>query len=84
MVNRLGVAVPPVPSGDAGVSPRDVAGTGMADTPPSAAGGVLVAICSIGGAIVGLNQGQVTIGFLAGLAIGAAGAVAVWWRDSRR
>ncbi|MEI5686986.1 MULTISPECIES: hypothetical protein [Sphingomonas] len=56
----------------------------MAETPPSAAGGILVAICSIGGAIVGLIQGQVTIGFLAGLAIGAAGAIAVWLRDSRR
>lgn len=53
----------------------------MAETPPSAAGGILIAMCSIGGAVVGLMQGQVTIGFLAGLAIGGAGAVAVWLRD---
>lgn len=56
----------------------------MADTPPSAAGGILVAICSIAGAVIGLMQGQVTIGFLAGLVIGGLGAVAVWLRDSRR
>jgi hypothetical protein len=29
-------------------------------------------------------QGQVTNGFLAGLAIGAAGSVAVWLRDRQR
>ncbi|MFG6283117.1 MULTISPECIES: hypothetical protein [Bacteria] len=56
----------------------------MADTPPSAAGGILIALCSIGGTVIGLMQGQVTIGFLAGLAIGAAGAVAVWLRDRQR
>jgi hypothetical protein len=56
----------------------------MADTPPFAAGGILIAICSIGGVVVGLAQGQVTIGFLAGLIIGSLGAVAVWLRDSRR
>lgn len=56
----------------------------MADTPPSAAGGILIALCSIGGTAIGLMQGQVTIGFLAGLAIGAGGAIAVWLRDRRR
>lgn len=55
----------------------------MAETPPSAAGGILIAICSIGGTVVGLIQGQVTIGFLAGLVIGSLGAVAVWLRDRR-
>lgn len=59
-------------------------GSTMADTPPSAAGGILIALCSIGGTAIGLMQGQVTIGFLAGLAIGAAGAVAIWLRDRRR
>ena len=56
----------------------------MADTPPSAAGGILIAICSIGGTVVGLTQGQVTIGFLAGMVIGSAGAMAVWLKDRRR
>jgi hypothetical protein len=56
----------------------------MADTPPSAAGGILIALCSIGGTAIGLMQGQVTNGFLAGLAIGAAGSVAVWLRDRQR
>jgi len=55
----------------------------MADTPPSAAGGVLIALCSIGGAVVGLLQGQVTIGFLAGLVLGSLGAIAIWLRDRR-
>ena len=55
----------------------------MTDTPPSAAGGILIAICSIGGAAIGLMQGQVTIGFLAGFGIGALGAIAVWLRDRR-
>jgi uncharacterized membrane protein (UPF0136 family) len=56
----------------------------MADTPSSAAGGILIAICTIGGTIVGLTQGQVTIGFLAGLVIGSIGAIAIWLRDRRR
>ncbi|WP_203311196.1 MULTISPECIES: hypothetical protein [Sphingomonas] len=56
----------------------------MADTPPSAAGGVLIAVCSILGAVIGLVEGQVTIGFLAGLAIGGGGAIAIWLRDRRR
>ncbi len=56
----------------------------MADTPPSAAGGILIAICSIGGAVIGLMQGQVTIGFLAGIAIGSVGATAIWLRDRSR
>ena len=56
----------------------------MADTPPSAAGGILIAICSIGGTVVGLTQNQVTIGFLAGLVIGSLGAIAVWLRARRR
>ncbi|MGR6327592.1 hypothetical protein ACU5AX_00850 [Sphingomonas sp. XXL09] len=55
----------------------------MANPPASAAGGVLVAACSILGAVIGLFEGQVTIGFLAGLAIGSAGAIAVWLRDRR-
>lgn len=58
-------------------------GHAMADTPPSAAGGILIAICSMGGTAIGLTQGQVTIGFLAGLAIGSLGAIAVWLRDRR-
>ena len=56
----------------------------MADTPPSAAGGILIALCTIGGTVVGLTQNQVTIGFLAGLVIGSAAAIAIWLRDRRR
>lgn len=96
MVNGGAHAVPRVPAGDGrrpapGQWPRTLAkrhptwqGWRMADTPPSAAGGVLIALCSIGGTAIGLFQGQVTIGFLAGLAIGTLGAVAVWLRDRQR
>lgn len=84
MVNPCAAAVPRVPGGTLASRGGTWQDRAMAETPPSAAGGILVAICSIGGAVVGLIQGQVTIGFLAGLAIGAAGAVAVWLRDSRR
>lgn len=56
----------------------------MAETPPSAAGGILIAICSIGGVVIGLMQGQVTVGFLAGIGIGSLGAIAIWLRDRSR
>ena len=52
-------------------------------SPPSAAGGVLVALGSILGAAVGFAIGEATAGFLIGLGLGATGALLVWWRDRR-
>ena len=52
--------------------------------PPSRsplAGGFPIAALILGGTILGLVAGQPTIGFLAGLALGVAIALWVWWRD---
>ena len=43
-----------------------------------AAGGFPIAIGAIGGTAIGVAIGQVTIGFLAGLAAGIVAAVAIW------
>lgn len=45
------------------------------------AGGFPIAAGALGGTAIGLYAGQPTIGFLAGLALGAAIAVAIWWRE---
>jgi hypothetical protein len=52
----------------------------MSTRSPSA-GGFPIAIGVIGGTIIGLATGQPTIGFLAGLAVGVAVAVAIWLRS---
>lgn len=51
---------------------------------PSAAGGVLIAIGAIGGAVIGVARQQPTLGLVVGIAIGAALAVLIWLRDRRR
>ncbi|RDE05254.1 hypothetical protein [Sphingomonas aracearum] len=54
--------------------------------PPSrspAAGGFLIAVGALVGPVVGLFLGQPTIGFLAGLSIGTAAAIAIWWQGSK-
>ena len=48
------------------------------------AGGAILAGAIIAGAIGGLIVGQPSIGFLAGLAIGAVIATLLWLRDRRR
>lgn len=55
----------------------------MPDRPPpdrSQSGGSLLALGAIGGAGIGFAAGQPTIGLLIGLALGVAGAIAIWWR----
>lgn len=52
-------------------------------SPPSAAGGVLVALGSMLGAAAGFAIGEATAGFLIGLGLGAVGALLIWWRDRR-
>lgn len=51
---------------------------------PSAAGGVLVALGAIAGALIGFLIGEATPGFLIGTAAGIAGAMLVWARDRAR
>lgn len=48
------------------------------------AGGFLLAIALIVGVFVGIVKGEPSVGFLAGLAAGLAGLVAVWLLDRRR
>ena len=48
-----------------------------------AAGGFPIAIGALAGAGVGFARGETTIGFLAGLALGAAIALAVWLKGRR-
>ena len=47
-------------------------------SPP--AGGCLLALLPVVGAVIGLILQQPTIGFLVGLAIGVVGAIAIWLR----
>lgn len=58
----------------------------MNDTPSSSplGGGILLAIGSIGGAIVGTVMGQPSIGLVAGVVLGALGATAIWLWDKAR
>ncbi len=51
---------------------------------PSAAGGVLIAIGAIAGAVIGVARQQPTLGLIIGIAIGAALAVLIWLRDRAR
>lgn len=58
----------------------------MAHQPPRnpRSAGAILALCVIGGAVVGAIQGQPTIGVLAGTALGVLIAVIVWLVDRRR
>jgi len=69
---------------DGGAGAAGVAGSAaMTDSssPPTAAGGVLVALGSILGAAAGFAVGEATAGFLIGLGLGAVAALLIWWRD---
>ena len=48
------------------------------------AGGFLLAISLLAGAIIGAGRGQASIGFVAGLAVGLVLLVAVWLIDRVR
>jgi len=76
-----------IPRRDAGVLRRDMAERGMASKPPTRtplAGGAPIAIGALGGAIIGASQREVTMGFLIGLAAGAAIAIVIWLIDRAR
>jgi len=47
------------------------------------AGGFILAICILAGAIVGVILGEASAGLLAGAALGTLIALALWWRDRR-
>jgi hypothetical protein len=53
------------------------------NTKTPAAGGFLIAIGSIAGAITGLFLGEPTKGFLIGLGAGVGMAIAIWLIDRR-
>jgi uncharacterized membrane protein len=53
-------------------------------SPPSAAGGALIALGALAGAAVGFAFGQATPGFLIGLAVGVIASLLIWRRDHRR
>lgn len=48
------------------------------------AGGAAIALCAVLGVVVGTIAHQPSIGFVGGVAAGAAIAVAIWLRDRRR
>ena len=52
----------------------------MASPSSPSAGGVWLALLPMIGAVIGLLVRQPTIGFLAGLAVGVAVALVIWWR----
>ena len=52
--------------------------------PPPAAGGFLIMLGALGGAAIGFTRGEATPGFLIGIALGTAAAVAIWLLDRRR
>ncbi len=54
-------------------------------SPPSPiAGGALIALCTLAGAVIGAVRGQPSLGFIVGVGVGAAGAIAIWLWDRRR
>jgi hypothetical protein len=56
----------------------------MTDRSGPQAGGALLALTTVVGAVAGTVLGQPSIGVLAGVGIGVALAVAVWLRDRAR
>ena len=48
------------------------------------AGGFILAVALLAGVLVGVVKGEPSVGFVAGLAVGLAGLLAVWLLDRRR
>ncbi len=53
---------------------------------PSApqAGGVLLALSILAGAVIGTIRHEPTVGVLAGIGVGIALTITLWWIDQRR
>ena len=47
------------------------------------AGGFILAVCILTGAIAGILLGEPSAGLIAGAALGTLIALALWWRDRR-
>ena len=57
-------------------------GPDMANEPRSpSGGGIFIALGAAAGVIVGRLYAQTSIGLIAGVAVGAAIALAMWWRE---
>lgn len=55
----------------------------MSNLPSSRAGGFLIAVAVLAGAIIGVIAGQPSLGTLIGAAVGCLIAVLLWLRDRR-
>ncbi len=53
----------------------------MADRNGPQAGGFLLALCILVGAVIGTVRGQPSVGVIAGIGVGIAVAVALWLKD---
>jgi|KBSSwiStaDraftv2_1062776.scaffolds.fasta_scaffold41408_5 uncharacterized membrane protein (UPF0136 family) len=51
--------------------------------PGPRAGGALLALSTIAGSIIGVANGQPSIGLVAGVAVGIGIAIVIWLRDRR-
>lgn len=54
------------------------------DKRPATGAGAIIAFAIMAGAVIGGLKGQPSAGLLAGAAVGAAIAIWLWWRDTRR
>jgi uncharacterized membrane protein (UPF0136 family) len=59
-------------------------GTHMSDRNGPQAGGFLLALCILVGAVIGTVKGEPSVGVIAGIAVGIAVAIALWLRDRAR
>ena len=47
------------------------------------AGGFILAMAILGGAVIGILMGEPSAGVVGGAALGTVIAIALWWRDRR-
>lgn len=73
-------------NGTAGAAARGMAWARMATSsaPEPRALGVIIALLSLIGAVIGIQLGQASIGLIAGFGLGAAIALLFWLVDRRR
>ena len=56
----------------------------MSDRTGPQAGGFLLAMCILIGAVIGTIRGEPSIGVIAGIGVGIVVAIALWLRDRMR